>query len=766
VGSGAGAIKQVPTTLTNLVTNGDFSDGTTGWSSINANISVVSGELNISVTALGGDARKTLSVGVGKKIYVACKMKTSSPDARLTVYDTVESYAYYAESGSYEYLSLIRTTTASNLIILLRDYSSPGNIVYVDNVLALDLTALGLEWATAEQIDSWLKDYDPVKKWFDGTKTLNTNRSAMKLTNLVSNGGFENDTDADGYADYFNNTSGTLRATPSIETDGIFRTKAQKVVVDNGYCTKSQTFTSVIGRKYYFSGWAKAVHFVAGTFYIGVAATPAFANQVENDGMWKRYSEVHTATATITYAGERHSANSTGWFEIDGFLVIDLTATFGSGNEPTAAQMDRLLDKLGGWFDGSTYVPISWCYDWLGYSQISLTNLKTNSDFSSGEANWSFHQLASHSTVGGVEQFVANGSDGLVYKIMTLTTGRKYYLQGKVKTTSALVCITAFGIQAFHSGSGNWETLSLIATAPSISEGIGFLDARTFDWDTVYCDEMICIDLTACYGAGNEPTKEYMDALIAQRGWFGSTIYQYPRNLNVRGIAPIRSDRLLPSAIDPRDNIVTDGLVAWWDARDFHNMPNTTYWPDRCGVNHAQASGFAYTASSGADGQGGVKFDGVNDYFIMTQAMDVRTFFADVYFSTAIDKTTTAKAIIRKSTAPGGDLNYGASTSLVADEVITLSAGNHRTCVQNITIPIGLHQIAWRDNGTSWDIFLDGIKQKVVASGTYEALSLPASEYIGRSSTIYLDQKIKRLLNYNRALTDAEIQQNYLASIS
>lgn len=62
--------------------------------------------------------------------------------------------------------------------------------------------------------------------------------------------------------------------------------------------------------------------------------------------------------------------NASGWasYTVDNVLVIDLTAAFGAGKEPTAAQMDAIMAQLpNSWFDGSaqlstdttTYTPNS-----------------------------------------------------------------------------------------------------------------------------------------------------------------------------------------------------------------------------------------------------------------------------------------------------------------------------------------------------------------------------------------------------------------------
>lgn len=75
------------------------------------------------------------------------------------------------------------------------------------------------------------------------------------------------------------------------------------------------------------------------------------------------------SSAAFVYASSRftitdsatHGAN-VGWSSnvnngagvwVDGVLLIDLTAAFGAGLEPTQAQMDAIMTALGGFFDGN-----------------------------------------------------------------------------------------------------------------------------------------------------------------------------------------------------------------------------------------------------------------------------------------------------------------------------------------------------------------------------------------------------------------------------
>lgn len=162
-------------------------------------------------------------------------------------------------------------------------------------------------------------------------------------------------------------------------------------------------------------------------------------------------------------------------------------------------------------------------------NQIALpaTNLVTNGDFKTNTVNWRgfFCTLTS---VDGVAEMTDQANEGFnrAFQEYGVPTGHKIYARADVKATTNLAGIgipTATRL-ASHSGSGEWEKLSFIRTVTTESE-ITLIDNRTSDWDTVYFDNVFAVDLTATFGAGNEPTKKEMDALMAYfpNSWFDGT---------------------------------------------------------------------------------------------------------------------------------------------------------------------------------------------------------------------------------------------------
>jgi hypothetical protein len=165
-------------------------------------------------------------------------------------------------------------------------------------------------------------------------------------------------------------------------------------------------------------------------------------------------------------------------------------------------------------------------------NQLALpaTNLIKNGNFTTNTLSWSKLFCTLTSVDGVAEMTDQTNSDGLsrAHQVYGVPIGHKIYARADVKATTNLAGIGIPTAQrlASHTGNGEWEKLSFIRTAASASENvIALIDNRTSDWDTVYFDNVFVVDLTATFGAGNEPTKTEMNALMAYfpNSWFGGT---------------------------------------------------------------------------------------------------------------------------------------------------------------------------------------------------------------------------------------------------
>ena len=373
---------ETDTTLmgTNLVTNGDFSNGTTGWligygtNVVVDNVLKLTGDGVNALVSAYFDTQQPLTIG--NKYYFATMARFTSanvPVLLTTFRGTV--------SGNVEGVKILNPTlNVWNLLssITKADASFSGNVrvrinaTYSDGASSagqtteykyfkcIDLTATfgaGNE-PTVEQMDAIMAKFP--NSWFAGTKNLfraNTTlnklmavdaRTEFEAKNLVVNGDASNGTT--GWVTRVSNfdvVSGKLRYSPT--ADG--RT-------NNGIGFVVNIFA---GRMYYM----KATHkqSVPGTTNttVSIRETPVLTSDqkyiiktLTNDTTEQKFTSYFTSPVnggSVLFLNYIQTAVDYG--EIDDVLLIDLTATFGTGKEPTLAEMDRLMARFpNGWFDG------------------------------------------------------------------------------------------------------------------------------------------------------------------------------------------------------------------------------------------------------------------------------------------------------------------------------------------------------------------------------------------------------------------------------
>lgn len=127
---------------------------------------------------------------------------------------------------------------------------------------------------------------------------------------------------------------------------------------------------------------------------------------------------------------------------------------------------------------------------------LSAVNLPKNGNFVD-TSNWlQYGGLASFTVANNEATCKANTQYGSIYNILKTVVGNKYYAKADVKATANSISI-GFSDKAFHSGSGKYESLSIILTATSTTEWFVIGDGRSSGWDNFYVKNVLCIDLTA-----------------------------------------------------------------------------------------------------------------------------------------------------------------------------------------------------------------------------------------------------------------------------
>lgn len=162
---------------TNLVTNGNFANGTTGWKANKIGTPVISENIcSFTATANAGMLNQIISTSmvVGHKLYAFAKFAANSNLVRLYINDSGASSANtpHAGDGVMRKYSVLHTITqgTSVRVRILDDRASGWDEVQVMEFLAINLTAC-LPANILALSDANLKAWCDlnIPNWFDGT---------------------------------------------------------------------------------------------------------------------------------------------------------------------------------------------------------------------------------------------------------------------------------------------------------------------------------------------------------------------------------------------------------------------------------------------------------------------------------------------------------------------------------------------------------------------------------------------------------------------
>lgn len=323
--------------------------------------------------------------------------------------------------------------------------------------------------------------------------------------NLVLNHGFEGD--FTGWA----LSSGS--STPTIITSGaLFGSKCLHTVQSASF--PSYAYQDIVvpnGHKVYFAGCGYFENWTSGVLEVSLRDYGVFTNvthsllDINKLNTWQKLSGIKTVSnggvRVLVGRGDVGAENS----RFDGIMVVDLTAEFGAGNEPTKAWCDTYLQYAG---------------DMVSVRPRGFVNLVLNGDFSNGYTNWTLVDAV----VNGIAEKTATVQYAAIRQDLAVPSAfrsHKIYAAALIKADSSGVALTVTdGVLATgtaHSGSNNFERLSLIKTidASATTLAAKVQDNRASAWTKYYCDYYMLIDLTAEFGVGFEPTQAWCDANIA-----------------------------------------------------------------------------------------------------------------------------------------------------------------------------------------------------------------------------------------------------------
>ena len=147
---------------------------------------------------------------------------------------------------------------------------------------------------------------------------------------------------------------------------------------------------------------------------------------------------------------------------------------------------------------------------------FKVTNLITNSDFSDGLTGWSKIGAPTIASDGSVA-FSASNSNPQVFQTLNLTADNIYYIGLKAKVLGYSSGTLGYHFEGrnygYTSNTSGYVTLSNVHEYKGGSQTIQFgaLGASTLNGNI---DEIIVVDLTASFGAGNEPSAETFEGMF------------------------------------------------------------------------------------------------------------------------------------------------------------------------------------------------------------------------------------------------------------
>ena len=274
-----------------------------------------------------------------------------------------------------------------------------------------------------------------------------------------------------------------------------------------------------------------ADHSRAGTDHTGAVADRANAATDRTNAATDRTN----AAADRTLAGTDHTRAESDHTRAD----ADSATVAGFNARLAAEETATAANKISS-VKGKTFADVdARIEDLEADTALMGTNKITNGDFSNGTTGWSSY-YSTLSIVSGALSILANTRWGSASTFISTTIGNKIYIKAKIDDSTGSGYLYSQGVTSYYFTKTGQFTFSTVFTATAASQQIDFGDRRVSGWTPIIIDDVISLDLTAIFGAGNEPTVEQMDAIMAKfpNSWFDGvkpiqtieTLYQEKAN--------------------------------------------------------------------------------------------------------------------------------------------------------------------------------------------------------------------------------------------
>jgi len=175
----------------------------------------------------------------------------------------------------------------------------------------------------------------------------------VSLTNLVTNGDFSQGSTGLGAP---SGGVGAVSASQGVATfmvgSGVAQVQVPFTAIPATYDATHQYYRYIKFRVSSKVGLSFVLLYAGSSFYSNNSSIPAAGQWYEGSTVITPNGSLSTSYVRFTYASAAEAAGQ--YVDVDSLLIIDLTAAFGAGSEPTKAQMDAIMQQFPDrWFNGT-----------------------------------------------------------------------------------------------------------------------------------------------------------------------------------------------------------------------------------------------------------------------------------------------------------------------------------------------------------------------------------------------------------------------------
>lgn len=350
------------TTGPELVTNGDFSSGATGWTATDATVSAVSGGLQVTSIGTVGRIVQNINTVVGKTYRFTCRYTPNSGDRALVNIRSPNEFGPVMVGlpsatftpGTFVGFFVANATTAA---IRLQAFDN-GDVVLFDDVSVKEAP----EFGTATMFQDSLGTI-PVTAVEQPVGLIEDKSGTINSSNLVSNGTFTTNTTG------WTAVSGAIAAVSGeLEVTGS----------GGSYPRAEQTYNLVVGKTYRISATARRGT-ATGNAYIAHTSGALYAETSSTTNVTLTYTFTATTVSHTAVAGV-FASGVTGTAYFDNFVIEEINPAF----QATPGSRPVLSARVNALTYTETFSNAAWTKTNTTVSQVSGAVWEVNEGTATG----------------------------------------------------------------------------------------------------------------------------------------------------------------------------------------------------------------------------------------------------------------------------------------------------------------------------------------------------------------------------------------------